>query len=373
MKIGVYNRYWHVLGGGEKHAGSIAEYLGRYGAVDLVSHRPFSVSDLEERLGLDLSGCRKVVLPGYSERHAEELSREYDLWINASHHTSARSHARNSLLLVYFPISGPLPLRLAREIHPALAPQWLNQWALQRNRFWESYRLVLANSRYTAGWIRRWWKTEAGVLYPPVDLVGGGERAKTSSILSVGRFFLSGHNKRQDFLVRQFQELCDRHDTTGWEFHLCGGSQNEPWNRYYLRRLRSMARGYPIHIHADLPREELVARYRSASIYWHAAGYQRDQERFPGKMEHFGIATVEAMSSRCIPVVFDCGGQREIVDHGVSGYRWGSSDELVRWTLRAMEQQDADPMRESAALVARGYSADHFGQQLGQLLAPLGF
>lgn len=368
MKIAVYNRYWHVLGGGEKYAGSIAQHLGRFGAVDLVSHSSFSVNALEKRFGLDLSSCRKLILPGYAERHAEELSREYDLWINSSYHSSLPSHARCSLLFVFFPISGPLLARLIRQVHPSLAPLWLNEWTWRNNHFWESYQRVVAISRYSAEWISRWWHTDSSILYPPVDLICAGNEMKTNTILTVGRFFLGGHSKRQDFMIRTFRKMCDCHNITGWEFHLCGGRHNEPWNKLYMRQLRSMAQGYPIHIHEDLAKENLDALYRSASIYWHASGYGVKEERTPDKVEHFGISTVEAMSARCIPIVFDGGGQREIVDHDWNGYRWKRANDLSLFTLQAMEQQESDQMRECAVLKAHEYSQCSFTNQLGHIL-----
>jgi len=38
-------------------------------------------------------------------------------------------------------------------------------------------------------------------------------------------------------------------------------------------------------------------------------------------LEHFGITTVEAMAAGCVPLVYDSGGQAEIVSSGYNGYR----------------------------------------------------
>lgn len=45
------------------------------------------------------------------------------------------------------------------------------------------------------------------------------------------------------------------------------------------------------------------------------------------------MTTVEAMQNYCFPIVFDGGGQREIVDHGVNGFRFRTTDELKDFTL----------------------------------------
>ena len=45
------------------------------------------------------------------------------------------------------------------------------------------------------------------------------------------------------------------------------------------------------------------------------------------------MAIAELMAAGAAPVVYDGGGLREIVEHGHSGFRWRSLDELSRWTL----------------------------------------
>src|SRR5258708_2876729 len=103
MRIGIYNRYWNVAGGGERYTGAIAQYAARYGAVDLIAHQPFSIPMLEERLNLQLAHCKPVILASDSDAAAEDLSSKYDLWVNGTFMSSARSMASRSLLVVMFP------------------------------------------------------------------------------------------------------------------------------------------------------------------------------------------------------------------------------------------------------------------------------
>jgi len=51
-------------------------------------------------------------------------------------------------------------------------------------------------------------------------------------------------------------------------------------------------------------------------------------------MEHFGITTVEAMASGCVPIVYDAGGQREIVRNGIDGFLWKTFEELIEETTQ---------------------------------------
>ena len=76
-----------------------------------------------------------------------------------------------------------------------------------------------------------------------------------------------------------------------------------------------MAHACRARVLANLERSRLRQLYAQARIFWHAAGYGECDER-PELSEHFGMATVEAMSAGCIPVVINKGGQPEIVEHG---------------------------------------------------------
>ena len=94
----------------------------------------------------------------------------------------------------------------------------------------DSYDLVVANSVFTQGWIRRWWGRESTVLEPPVSLRSPQE--KVPIILTVGRFFAPGrgHAKKQLEMVEAFRRLVVG-GLTGWELHMVGGCapEDEPY------------------------------------------------------------------------------------------------------------------------------------------------
>jgi glycosyltransferase involved in cell wall biosynthesis len=219
----------------------------------------------------------------------------------------------------------------------------------------DSYDRVLANSRYTQDWIERLWRRPSDVLYPPVTLVEAGE--KDPVIVSVGRFFLpgTGHNKKQLEMVGAFRTLVESGGADGWEYHLVGGCS--PEHQPYLQEIRAAAEGLPVVIHADAPGAELRALYARASIFWHAAGLGEDPERHPDRYEHFGITTVEAMSAGAVPVVIDAAGQVEIVEQGVSGYRFAGIDGLVAHTRHLI----ADPEWRATMGAAARRRAEPFG------------
>ena len=100
---------------------------------------------------------------------------------------------------------------------------------------------------------------------------------------------------------------------------------------------------------ANLERSRLRQLYAQARIFWHAAGYGECDER-PELSEHFGMATVEAMSAGCIPVVINKGRQPEIVEHGVSGFLWNSLVELKEYTAVLMRDELLRARMQQAAL-----------------------
>jgi glycosyltransferase involved in cell wall biosynthesis len=235
--------------------------------------------------------------------------------------------------------------------------------------FLDTYDGILANSAYTQGWVRRLWQRDSTVLHPPVTSMPRGEKALT--ILSVGRFFLpgTGHNKKQLEMVEAFRRLCER-GLSGWEYHLVGGCA--PEHAAYLDQIRAAADGLPVVLHPDATGTELRTLYAQASIFWHAAGLGEHVERHPDRYEHFGISTVEAMSAGAVPVVIDAAGQIEIVDQGVSGYRFRTLDGLVRHT----ETLIANPVwrgQLSHAAQRRGRAFDWavFTDRIGREVASL--
>lgn len=109
MKIGIYNRWLHTMGGGERYMGTIAEALSADAAnsIDLLTDSQVELADLSKHLNLDLSRCNLRLLPEPSQRENMTApmgaSADYDLFINASHLDLFPSFAQKSVVAVYFP------------------------------------------------------------------------------------------------------------------------------------------------------------------------------------------------------------------------------------------------------------------------------
>ncbi len=234
------------------------------------------------------------------------------------------------------------------------------------SRFIDSYDAVVSNSEFTRRWVQRYWDTESVVVYPPVTMQARGD--KEPVILAVGRFFAAeaGHSKKQLEMVEAFRRLVER-GLDGWTLHLVGGCSEA--DRPYLDQVRAAAAGLPIELHVDAPGDELRALYARASIYWQATGLGEDPERDPDRLEHFGIATVEAMSAGAVPVVIGLAGQLEIVEHGRNGFHFATVDELVVRTEAVIADEALRAtLSEAAEARARDFSVDAFAERFGAVV-----
>jgi glycosyltransferase involved in cell wall biosynthesis len=236
----------------------------------------------------------------------------------------------------------------------------------------DTYDSLWAISIYTQNWIRKYWNRESVILYPPIDTENFSPGDKKNQILNVGRFFTGDHNKKHRVMIKAFKEMVDS-GLKGWELHLVGGSTPGDIHTQYLVDVISDAKGYPIYIHADLPYSDLLKLYNESAIYWHASGYGEDENRDPVKFEHFGITTVEAMAAGCVPVVIGKGGQAEIVQHGINGFLWYSTEDLKKFTLKLIEDASLRERISKISLAdSNTYSKEKFHHRLDELFLKIG-
>ncbi len=198
-----------------------------------------------------------------------------------------------------------------------------------------SYDRILANSKFTADWIDRRWRLPSFELTPPIDTEEFSTESSYSKeriILSVGRFFAGGHNKKHHEMAEAFIRMRkEGYIPEEWRLVFVGSRHREhPSHLAYFDKLVALCEGHPINILSDLPFADLLEQYNRASIYWHAAGWGERVERFPERFEHFGMTTCEAMACGCVPVVFDAAGQREIVNSSEIGFRFTDYDTLAQ-------------------------------------------
>ena len=117
MRIGIFNRWLHTLGGGERQTGAAAQALAADGHdVTFITTTPTDLDIVAQRFNLDLSAVGLRVIPDLPYSDIAELTAEYDLFINGSHMDLIPNRAPASILFIYFPrprdlsLLGRLPL-----------------------------------------------------------------------------------------------------------------------------------------------------------------------------------------------------------------------------------------------------------------------
>lgn len=375
LKISIYNEpQGSGIGGSEFVAALLAEALAKEHSVDLFHRIPSLTAErLAGNSGTDLRGVRLRYIESdgvppqlskknpvryfaASRRWLAELSEPYDIFVAIVHGVPPFCHAARGALIVLFPTptrpyvsqQGALSARAALR-HPA---KYLYQSWAWRQRM-ASYQVKTAISEFSSAWARRRWRVECDVVHPPVD-TNFRRVAKEKIILSVGRFALAseGHTKKQAEMLGVFRSIEDE-GLLDWKYFSVGGLGDTPGHRAYFERLRETATGSGAELLANVERDELKSLYERAAIFWHAAGYGEDESTRPIFVEHFGISTVEAMAAGCVPVVINKGGQREIVEHGVTGFLWETMEELKKYTGLLVED---DALRERMSEAARARS-----------------
>src|SRR4051812_19264675 len=104
MKAAIYDRFWHSQGGGERHAGMIAEILSSDGVeVDLLGHSEVDKDELADHLGLDLSKTSLRIVPDKGDEYLATLSAQYDLFVNATYMSALVPRSRHAAYLCFFP------------------------------------------------------------------------------------------------------------------------------------------------------------------------------------------------------------------------------------------------------------------------------
>jgi L-malate glycosyltransferase len=389
LRAGIYNEPPDGgIGGSEVSAAVLAEALAGRHQVEIVHHKPYmNLQRLAQISETDLGAVRmryvaaepysfgsaQIPWRRYREARAWQstLSEGYDLFINFTHGYPPFCHAQKGVLAVLFPFHERPRLRVdgqeSADTRRLLWPgfkRFYHDWEWRKRM--ETYQIKTTNSRFSQVWTKRRWDIDCEIIYPPVD-----QRfqpgMKTNTILSVGRFTTTGHSKKQLEMIAAFDQLHTQ-AAGDWQYVSVGAVSDADADLQYFQSVSRMARQCRAQAFANVERLRLKQLYGQAKIFWHAAGYGESDER-PELSEHFGIATVEAMSAGCVPIVFNKGGPPEIVQHGESGFVWNQLRELTEYTELLMgDDRRRARMAEAARIRAALFSREQFVKRFLNLI-----
>ena len=103
MKVGIFNRYWSTMGGGEQNAGSYAAYFAKEHEVELIGTEYFDVGRLAKILGKSEIAELPIRIIGSHATAATEVSSDYDLFVSHSYLSDDYSLATQSIYVCMFP------------------------------------------------------------------------------------------------------------------------------------------------------------------------------------------------------------------------------------------------------------------------------
>jgi glycosyltransferase involved in cell wall biosynthesis len=382
-RVGILDGMHGATGGAQLVTAYLATAFSRHCRAELIHDGTTgSLKSLRQSFGLPLTDITERLLerlPPFAKPDlrstcreligaASKLSLGYDLFIYSGFGIPPFCRAPHGLVYCHFPFDCKLSEQ-ARKLpgwhkHGTLSRHLrrLAHYGLWQHRF-RGYDCVLANSAFTASWIKSRWGVEAEILFPPV-ITKIPERPKKNLIVSVGKFTGNvRHCKKQFEQVKAFKEMIE-FDSGNWTLRMIGFSDAAD-SEAYINAVRNASRGLPIEIVENAGRAEVLESLAEARVYWHTMGLDGNESTYPERAEHFGIATVEAMRASCVPVVIATGGQREIIEHGKSGYLCFDLSEMVSATRSVIENGDVlVRMGQSARARSFDFSPERFCSKL---------
>ncbi len=343
-KIGIYNPYLDILGGAERYVLTMAKCLAT-AEITLFNGRENLVKLAEQKFGLDIPKLDFVDWQNNWFKRRKIL-KQFDLLIYVTDGSLFFSSAKKNILLIQSPNHIP-------------AKSWLNLYKLKN---WQ----IICYSYFIQNIIEQKLGIESQVLFVPLNTAVTKSVPKKNLILSVGRFFPHLHSKKQKEMVEIFKDLLieSMEDT---ELYLVGSI--DPGGEDYFKEVQQLAVGYPIKLLTQVTYLELVDLYSQAKIYWHAAGFGEDLQRYPEKAEHFGVSTLEAMLHRAVPLVYPGGGQTEIVQHQINGLHWQTKGELIYLTRKLLtDEKFRTQLAQNAYKTALNYSQEKFCRRFHEVI-----
>ncbi len=350
----IFDPYLDMLGGGERYVLTFALGLIKQGfEVEFAWPDKTTLSQATVRFGLDISPI-KVNSVAY------DLCRQkISLW--------QKIRFTKKYDLIFWVSDGSLPFLFSKNNLIHLQVPFVNIGGSKLINALKSFFInkFVYNSEFTKNvHEKNLDHKKSFVLYPPVDVESLSVGNKENIILSVARFSSRMTSKRQDVLIDAFRSFSSK--IPGYKLILTGGLVGDT---SIIENLKKQANGLNVEIIPNPDFNQLKALYSKAKFFWHTAGLGIDEEKEPEKVEHFGITTVEAMASGCIPLVINKGGQKEIVTPG-TGFLCAEKEEIIAKTLHLISNpQESSQIAKQAIVRSQEFSTSKFYEKIKTLIS----
>jgi len=319
-----------------------------------------SIKDTNIKFELVFADKSNFIKRALFERRLKQVSKSYDIFINVTINLFT-FNSKFNIVIIHFPQYRKTKSAFVKKYPFMLFPAWLKDLSFLNN-----YDLYITNSQYTKYWLNRIWhidENKTALVYPAVSPITMPVEVKSNMIFVCSRIEKS---KKVEILIAAFLS----NETIKHNFKLIISGSIIEENAQYAQKIKNMIKGCDsIILHENPSRNEIEKYYCNSKIFWHAKGYDINEETDPYELEHFGITTVEAMSAGCVPVVINKGGQKEIIENGANGFLWDTPEQLIEKTIYLFHHDDErKKMAESAMKKAQNYSLVNFTLNFSEAL-----
>lgn len=355
MKIGIYTPYLDSFSGGEKYMLTLASCLA-------IKHDVYLFWDPVEEKEMKQKAMQMFAIDISNIQFKNNIF---------SHKTSLFARLRESKKYdsIIVLSDGSIPFLLTKLIiHFQTPVEWVDAGNIKTKIKISRVQRVICNSQFTKSFIDKKFGVESAVVYPPVT-IQKKEIRKENIILHVGRFGIQhpgSSYKKQEVLLEVFSSMV-KSGLKDWELIFVMSVREEHMETFIQFKNRTEQLSVKCILSPN--NNALWELYAKAKIYWHASGFGEDIQRNPDRAEHFGISTVEAMSAGAVPIVINAGGQKEIVEDGVSGFVWNTKEELIEKTKKIINNKEMYTfLAQNAKKRANFFSEEFFCERINEIL-----
>ena len=277
---------------------------------------------------LDLSGYDLVISSSGSYMSKGVITRSDTIHICYLHHPPR--------YLYFYETALEWQKYTAIKIYAYLINHGLRQWDYISSQRVDYF---IANSEETKKRIEKFYRRDAEVIYPPVNIVKELGHPQGDYYITVSRLARAKH----------IEVLIEAANKMKLKLKIVGTGRDE-------RYLKSIA-GPTVEFLGYVPDTEMPDLFRNASAFL-----------FSAADEEFGIAPIEAMGYGLPVIAYKSGGVVETVKDGVNGYLFEALDENSLATkVKKLESLNEDAylaLRKNARSEAEKYSFGHFKKQI---------
>ena len=334
--VGVYSPYEYSIGGGESYISAIISFFIKNGAREVYFFNNTNSSLYNKTLEYYFTPQERRVIIKKTLDDLKYYKDAFTFFIHMSNRKESNINFRLGKKQIYhcqFPVD--------------INSEWNSSATFRQN-----YDMVIVNSDFTLKYYKKcstnhFNPNKIRILYPccvnNVDVslnnsvnnsisvnnsVSVNKSGEKIIFVTIGRIFENmkynnNNNKYHDIIIRIFNRI--QQGYSNYELHIIGSVKSEKWLKY-LNNIKN--NNSNIFIHTNLQNNKKNKILEKANYIIHAAGIDKNEDKFPAMFEHFGISIIEGLMYNCIPICTNGGFPKIYIKDGENGYLFNTGNDL---------------------------------------------